>query len=135
LLWDLRVKSIIPVSTLEGAQQGNYCVQFDSLTHTVASGSNGMVAVGDMRMMKSPTLLKGHTDVISCLQFSGRKLVTGSMDQTIRVWDLNTRRCANTLYGHDSWVWDLQFDHDKIVTVTGDKVIKLWEIKHSSNIV
>jgi len=136
LLWDLRVKSTIPVSTLEGAQQGNYCVQFDPLTYTVASGSNGMVAVGDMRVMKSPTvLLKGHTDVISCLQFSGRKLVTGSMDQTIRVWDLNTRRCANTLYGHDSWVWDLQFDHDKIVTVSGDKVIKLWVFNHSSNTV
>jgi len=136
LLWDLRVKSTTPISTLEGAQQGNYCVQFDTHTHTVASGSNGMVAVGDMRMMKGPTvLLKGHTDVISCLQFSGHKLVTGSMDQTIRVWDLNTRRCANTLYGHDSWVWDLQFDHDKIVTVSGDKVVKLWAFNHSSNMV
>jgi len=135
-LWDLRAKATTkPSATVEGAMHGNYCVQFDTRTHTVASGSNATVALADLRVPStSPILLRGHTDVVSCLQFAGRKLVTGSMDQTIRVWDLTTQRCANTLHGHESWVWDLQFDPDRVVTASGDKFVKLWAFNHSYGI-
>lgn len=130
LLWDLRVRpTTTPVVSVEGAAHGNYCAMFDSHSHMVASGSNGVVAVGDLRRTNAPPLsiLKGHTDVVSCLQFAGHKLVTGSMDQTVRVWDTSSMQCAQTLHGHESWVWDLQFDPDKIVTVSGDKMVKMWE--------
>jgi len=131
-LWDLRVDSSSkPVATIEGAPHGNYCVQFDPYTHAVCSGSNSVVALSDLRVPSYPaSLLRGHTDVVSCLQFAGKKLVTGSMDHTIRVWDMTTHLCANTLHGHESWVWDLQFDPDKVVTVSGDKAVKLWAFNH-----
>jgi len=132
-LWDLRTQTTKPSVTIAGALHGNYCVQFDTSTHTAVSGSNTTVALADLRVPSAPpVLLKGHTDVISCLQLAGRKLVTGSMDQTIRVWDVTTHHCANTLHGHESWVWDLQFDPDKIVTASGDKVVKLWAFNHHS---
>lgn len=132
-LWDLRVDSSSkPVVTIEGAPHGNYCVQFDPYTHVVCSGSKSVVALSDLRAPSSPaSLLRGHTDVVSCLQFAGKKLVTGSMDHTIRVWDITTHLCANTLHGHESWVWDLQFDPDKVVTVSGDKAVKLWAFNHT----
>jgi len=131
-LWDLRAKpSAKPSLAVVGASNGNYCVQFDTYTHTVVSGSKGTVAVADLRVPNlPPDLLKGHKDIVSCLQFTGKKLVTGSMDQTIRVWDLNERSCAYSLYGHESWVWDLQIDPDKIVSVSGDNSVKLWSYNH-----
>jgi WD40 repeat protein len=128
-LWDLRVSpsTTKPVASVEGAPHGNYCVQFDLHSHTVCSGSNGVIALADLRAPSTPTaLLRGHTDVVSCLQFAGKKLVSGSMDHTIRVWDLTAHKCANTLHGHESWVWDLQLDPDKVVTTSGDKAVKLW---------
>jgi len=133
-LWDLRTASPTtkPVMTIEGAPHGNYCTQFDTYTHTVCSGSNGVIALADLRIPSHPpSLLRGHTDIVSCLQFADKKLVTGSMDRTVRVWDLNTHLCASTLHGHESWVWDLQFDPDKIISASGDKVAKLWAFNPS----
>jgi WD40 repeat protein len=135
-LWDLRTPTAAkPSVTVESAPHGNYCVQFSTRSHTVCSGSNGVIAIADLRAPSAPpTLLRGHTDAVSCLQFSGKKLVTGSMDHTIRVWDLTTQLCANTLHGHESWVWDLQFDPDKIVTASGDKAVKVWAFNHTNDI-
>jgi len=135
LLWDLRTsasKAVIEV--IEGASGGNYCVQFDPSTSVIVSGSNGCVAVSDIRYPRSsPTLLRGHTDVVSCLQISGRKLVTGSMDQTVRLWDINTLKCAGVLQGHESWIWAVQFDPDKLVTASSDKYVKLWDFRNISD--
>lgn len=128
-LWDLRTRLSPPRPSLivEGAAHGNYCVQFDLNSHVAVSGSNGTVAMADLRAPSTaPLFLRGHTDVVSCLQIMGKKLVTGSMDRTIKVWDLTTRECPTTLHGHGSWIWDLQLDHDKVVSASGDNVVKMW---------
>ncbi|KAG5932248.1 hypothetical protein E4U53_001410 [Claviceps sorghi] len=40
-----------------------------------------------------PVYLNGHTDSIYCLQFDEYKIVSGSRDQTIRIWDMHTLEC------------------------------------------
>ncbi|KAG6031128.1 hypothetical protein E4U41_007703 [Claviceps citrina] len=40
-----------------------------------------------------PVYLNGHTDSIYCLQFDEFKIVSGSRDQTIRIWDMHTLEC------------------------------------------
>ncbi|KAG6055634.1 hypothetical protein E4U17_002842 [Claviceps sp. LM77 group G4] len=37
--------------------------------------------------------LNGHTDSIYCLQFDEFKIISGSRDQTIRIWDMQTLEC------------------------------------------
>ncbi|KAG5982010.1 hypothetical protein E4U55_002424 [Claviceps digitariae] len=37
--------------------------------------------------------LNGHTDSIYCLQFDEYKIISGSRDQTIRIWDMHTLEC------------------------------------------
>lgn len=41
--------------------------------------------------------LEGHTDSVYCVQFDEHKIVTGSRDQTVRVWDAKTYRCVRML--------------------------------------
>lgn len=41
--------------------------------------------------------LEGHTDSVYCVQFDENKIITGSRDQTIRVWDAKTYRCIKML--------------------------------------
>ncbi len=44
----------------------------------------------------------GHTDVVSCLAFSGdgRRLISGSHDGTVKVWDAGTGKEITTFRGH-----------------------------------
>lgn len=48
--------------------------------------------------LKEPRILKGHDDhVITCLQFSGNLVVSGSDDNTLKVWDATTGKVREEL--------------------------------------
>lgn len=45
--------------------------------------------------IRSPKMLKGHDDhVITCLQFSDNKIVSGSDDNTLKVWSAITGKVS-----------------------------------------
>lgn len=41
--------------------------------------------------------LNGHKDSVYCVQFDEHKIITGSRDQTIRVWDARTYQCLKVI--------------------------------------
>ena len=41
--------------------------------------------------------LLGHSDIVRCLQVNATFLISGSYDQTLKIWDLKTGICTNTL--------------------------------------
>lgn len=43
------------------------------------------------------TYLYGHQDSVYCVQFDEDKIVTGSRDQTVRIWDARTYQCIRRL--------------------------------------
>ena len=45
--------------------------------------------------------LRGHIDNVYCVQFDDEKVVTGSKDQTIRIWSTRMRLCARILGNPD----------------------------------
>ncbi|KAJ3102147.1 hypothetical protein HK100_004420 [Physocladia obscura] len=73
--------------------------------------------------------LVGHERGIACLQFDGNLIVSGSSDQTIKLWNAHTGEQLNTLYGHKELVRTLQFDDTRIISGGYDQVIKVWDIK------
>lgn len=53
--------------------------------------------------IRTPKMLKGHDDhVITCLQFCGNRIVSGSDDNTLKVWSAVTGkvRILNNIYVH-----------------------------------
>lgn len=44
-------------------------------------------------------IYRGHTDMVRCLSVdpTGQWIVSGSDDETVRVWEISTGRCMKTL--------------------------------------
>ncbi|XP_023813495.1 F-box/WD repeat-containing protein 7 isoform X1 [Oryzias latipes] len=77
--------------------------------------------------LKSPKVLKGHDDhVITCLQFCGNRIVSGSDDNTLKVWSAVTGKCLRTLVGHTGGVWSSQMRENIIISGSTDRTLKVW---------
>jgi serine/threonine protein kinase len=77
-------------------------------------------------------ILEGHTGTVRCLTFTpdGQRLITGSDDQTIRVWNVDTGQQLLNLTGHTSTIKSLVVKSDGSMLVSGsdDQTIKLWNL-------
>jgi hypothetical protein len=60
---------------------------------------------------------------------NGLRIVTGSADQTAKVWDAASGKDLLTLKGHSAGIWSVVFSPDGLRTVTGgeDATAKVWE--------
>lgn len=72
-----------------------------------------------------------HTECVYTIQYSGKYLVSGSRDRTLRIWNLDTQRLVREpLQGHTGSVLCLQFDdheqEDLIVSGSSDESVILW---------
>ncbi|KAF8702279.1 hypothetical protein HU200_033047 [Digitaria exilis] len=92
------------------------------------------VRVYDVASMSCSYVLAGHTEIIvcidTCVSSSGKTLVvTGSKDNTVRLWDAETRRCIGTGKGHLGAVGSVAFSKKSknfFVSGSSDRTIKMW---------
>ncbi|PAV69007.1 hypothetical protein WR25_13916 isoform B [Diploscapter pachys] len=85
--------------------------------------------------IRGSCVLKGHEDhVITCLQIHGDMLVTGSDDNTLRVWSIEKGRLTFALVGHTGGVWTSQISEDGKFIVSGstDRSVKVWNAADGS---
>jgi len=73
--------------------------------------------------------LRGHSRAVRALQFDEAKLITGSMDHTIRVWNWRTGRCVRILEGHTEGVVCLHFDSNVLASGSVDTSVKVWNFR------
>ncbi|KAI8646875.1 quinon protein alcohol dehydrogenase-like superfamily [Parasitella parasitica] len=55
-------------------------------------------------------------------------IVSGSLDNTIKLWDMVTGKCIRTLFGHVEGVWSLAYDTLRIVSGSHDKTARVWDL-------
>jgi WD40 repeat protein/serine/threonine protein kinase len=75
--------------------------------------------------------LCGHTDAVGGVAVSpdGKRIVSGSDDQTVRVWDATTGAELMTLRGHEREVGPVSFGSNgrKLVSISMDGTVKVWD--------
>lgn len=68
-------------------------------------------------------------------RFPNRKkpvLISGSLDNTIRLWDIETGKCTRTFFGHIEGVWAVACDRMRLVSGSHDRTIKVCYVPHYS---
>ncbi|KAI0350109.1 WD40 repeat-like protein [Trametes cingulata] len=53
-------------------------------------------------------------------------LISGSLDNTIKIWDIDTGKVQRTLFGHIEGVWAVASDKLRLVSGSHDRTIKVW---------
>ncbi|KAI9810708.1 MAG: SCF ubiquitin ligase complex subunit cdc4 [Phylliscum demangeonii] len=67
--------------------------------------------------------------VVTCLQFDGDKILTGSDDTNINVYDTRTGQLRTRLEGHEGGVWALEYDGNVLVSGSTDRSVRVWDVE------
>jgi len=78
--------------------------------------------------------LDGHTGEIRALAISndGRFGLSGSVDNSMRLWDLSTGKQVRSFKGHSKQVWGVAFvpggDGKNVLSASWDGTVKMWDV-------
>jgi WD40 repeat protein len=71
----------------------------------------------------------GNVWAVACSS-DGTRIVSGSGDNSVRVWDASTGVELKELRGHTSWVFSVAFSSDgtRIVSGSDDNSVRVWDV-------
>jgi WD40 repeat protein len=82
--------------------------------------------------------LYGHNKEINSVAFSsdGKRLVSGSFDNTVRLWNVASRLMIGTAGVHNDRVTSVEFSRDDRIIISGsrDRTMKLWDANGGTNL-
>ena len=77
-------------------------------------------------------ILEGHIDGITSVHLSSddRYVLSGSRDNTARLWDVETGKCLRIFKGHTHWVNQVYLSNDSryILSASEDGSLRIWEL-------
>ena len=117
----------------KGSISGDIAYSPDGTRLAVASSIG--IWLYDTATHREVGLLTGHTDSVTSIAFSsdGSMLVSGSWDETVRLWDAVTGEEKATLKGHagptGAGVYSVAFSPDGSTLASGsqDATVRLWD--------
>ncbi|MFM5946390.1 MAG: WD40 repeat domain-containing protein, partial [Dolichospermum sp.] len=82
--------------------------------------------------------LTGHSYLVRAIALTpdGKTVISGSNDETIKIWDLETGEEKLTFKGHSSWVTAIAVTPDGKTVISGswDNTIKIWDLANRKEI-
>jgi WD40 repeat protein len=87
--------------------------------------------VRDAHTGKQLAVFEGHTNGVLSVTFSpdGTHILSGSRDQTVRVWEARTGKQLSVIKGHTDEVNSVAFSPDskRIVSGSDDTTVRMWD--------
>ena len=125
-LWDVATGACL--HTYDQEPQGFHTAIFAG-EEVVLGGRAGTIQMWDTSGVATRAY-RGHTGDIIALESSGKRLISASADQTIRIWDLPTGQCLIVLEGHTGSVTSLCLRASDNLLLSGsiDKTVRMWDI-------
>lgn len=112
--------------------------------HVIVGSILGLIKIFDLNSGELLANISGHS-VISDYEYAhgnsilsltvtpdGKQLITGSDDQTIKIWNFHTRRLLTTHKGHYGAVTSLAItpDGSRLISGSMDGTIKVWNLNY-----
>ena len=109
------------------------CAEGKVLLGSGMDESIGRIKVWDVGSVKPVLLrdLEGHTGYVHSIKADMANMVlSGSRDETVRLWDLRTGKCVRTMEGHSESVTSVDMDSHcrTAVSCSWEKTVKLWDL-------
>ncbi|KAF8756927.1 WD40 repeat-like protein, partial [Rhizoctonia solani] len=110
---------------------GNTSATFSPDGSRIAVATGDQILVFDTSTSRHLLLLKGHESLVKSIQFSndGARIVSGSLDKTIRVWSAQSGQTAlEPLEGHTDGINSIALSPDSSCIASGssDHTICIW---------
>jgi WD domain, G-beta repeat len=106
------------------------CVAFSPDGAILAVTDDKLIQLVDVATGKSAVVLTGHEDSVTSIAFSpdGSRLVSGSYDNSTRIWDVHDGQNIQTLHGHAATVNAVAFSPDGtgVASASDDATIVVW---------
>ena len=96
-------------------------------------GNNG-ITILDKNLFRCSKTLHGHNDKIVCVtELANGKIVTGSYDNTIKIWNLNffNEHCENTINEEGNVLCLLEFQDNMLLSGTNKNNINLFNLNYN----
>ena len=121
------------VMNLVGDTSGVLCIALNS-DQSIASGTEKSNIKVWNQSGECINMMSGHSGSVSCICFSpsGTQLLSGSRDNTLRLWNLRTGMCLKVFSGHLNGINDAIFTSvSTILSASDDTTVKLWDIANA----
>ncbi|EPZ34583.1 WD40 repeat-like protein [Rozella allomycis CSF55] len=128
-IWDLQTGECS--KWLVGHSSTVRCLQMSEDARLVVSGSRDTT---DIETGECLHVLMGHQASVRCLAIKDNYIVSGSYDNSCRVWDICSGELKFHLEGHVSKVYSLCVDNRYIYSGSLDSTINVWSLADGTQI-
>lgn len=112
-----------------------YAVAFNADRSLVAAASlDNTAAVLDVATGHVTRYLEGHSKGLTAVDFlpDGKSVVTGAIDQSVRLWDPSSERPLRSFNNHTKEIHDLAASPQTeglpmVVSTSSDRTVRLWQ--------
>ncbi len=130
ILWDCIQGQMIRKFSVFPDDVKSVCFSKDDKYILASVGADAVIYdIANFEVVKT---FKGHKYYINCAIFSpdGKYILTGSRDNTIKLWDFETTELLRTYIGHTREIKSVCFtpDGNNFLSCSFDKSIKYWSV-------
>jgi WD40 repeat protein len=124
----------IPTARPTVVEPGNLCFSTNGKTLAVCCGL--IVQLFDTKTGELRSILRGHAQRVRTASFdeSGDRVVTSSVDRTVRIWDVSSGTLLNTLLGHEAptiaarFLASAQQFEPSVISVDENNRVRMWNL-------